>query len=208
MLALFACRVSFPMTAELVRCTFSHSSFSSQSCPNYYRPNPPSLQNTNPFPFQLTRNLDGIPEKRSIVPLLALQHLLLLGVLTRRLVLPIASRIFFSEVPGHVGAQHQRHALEGDQGRMSRNIAGGILREVQVRRDGTTQVAKPYVHGDAYSALQGAADVVAVPGDTLGDVGVDAAGEEKAAGVLDSIVVGDYEHQEADDSNRHKTRVC
>lgn len=81
---------------------------------------------------------------------------------------------------------------------MTRVVRGTVLSLVQVRGDHATHVAEADVHGDANATLQGAADIVTIPGDTLWHVGVDAAREEEAAGVLDLAVIGGDEHDEAD----------
>ncbi len=53
----------------------------------------------------------------------------------------------------------------------------------------TPEVTEAYVHGDPDTALDGTADIVAVPGDTLGHVGVDAGGDDEAGEVFDMIVL-------------------
>jgi hypothetical protein len=60
---------------------------------------------------------------------------------------------------------------------------------------------KADVHGNANTALEGAADVVAVPGDTLGYVGVDAGSDEEAGKVLGAVAFNAGQDSEADNAN-------
>jgi hypothetical protein len=56
------------------------------------------------------------------------------------------------------------------------------------------------VHRNAHTTLQAAADIVAVPGNTLRNIGIDAACKEETASVFDSCVVRRDEHDESNDS--------
>jgi len=107
------------------------------------------------------------------------------------------------QIQSHEDAEHQTHRLEPDQNRMSRSKPRCIRGAVDVRRDDTADVAKSDVHGHSDATFGRAADVVAVPGDALRDVGVDAAGDEKDADVFDRVVLGGDEHYEADEA-----KVC
>lgn len=53
----------------------------------------------------------------------------------------------------------------------------------------TPEVTKAYVHGDPDTALDGTADIVAVPGHTLRHVGVDAGSDDEAGEVFDVVVL-------------------
>ena len=83
---------------------------------------------------------------------------------------------------------------------MSRSKPRCIRRAVDVGGNNTTNVAEGDVHRHADTAFGRAADVVAVPGDALGDVGVDAAGDEEDADVFDGVVLGGDEHDESDEA--------
>ena len=61
------------------------------------------------------------------------------------------------------------------------------------------------MHGDADTTLGGPANVVAVPGDTLRDVGVDTASEKEDTGVLDMRVVGSNLENDTEHSGEGET---
>jgi len=143
----------------------------------------------------------SIPEERSIIATLALRQSLGLSVLLRQLARSsMASRVLATQVQRHEATEHKTHRLESNQNSMSRRESRRISGAVDVGGDHTTNVAEGYVHCHADTAFGRAADVVAVPGDALGDVGVDAAGDEEDADVFDGVVLGGDEHDEADES--------
>lgn len=51
-----------------------------------------------------------------------------------------------------------------------------------------------HVHSNPYPALDSTTNVVAIPGNTLRDIGIDAGGEKEAASVLDMWAFGCNEH--------------
>ena len=73
-----------------------------------------------------------------------------------------------------------------------------MVRAVNEPRNHAAQVPEPDVHCDADAALRRPANVVAVPGDGLRDVGVDARCGEEAGEVLRWVVVCAQEDCEAD----------
>jgi hypothetical protein len=140
-----------------------------------------------------------IPEKRSPITLLPLRQLLHLGVLTRQFSRSsVAPRILATKVKSHEDAEHQTHALESDQAAMPGREPRPVARPIDVCGDYTSQVSEGYVHGHADAAFGRAADVVAVPGDSLWNVGVDAAGDEEDADVFYDVVLAGDQHDEAD----------
>ena len=145
-------------------------------------------------------DLDGVPEEGGVVALLSFRHALLLGVLAGRLVLAVAARILAAEIDGHEERENQRHKLAGQQGGVAGVVLRAVLGDVEVGRNGTAEIAEAYVHSDADTTLERAANVVAVPGHTLRHVGVDTGSQEEATGVLDSGVLGRNQHDEADDA--------
>ena len=108
--------------------------------------------------------------------------------------------VLTTQVKRHEDAEHKTHGLEPDQNAMTRSESRCIGRAVDVRGDHTSDVAKCDVHRHSDATLGGAADVVAVPGDTLGYVWVYAARDEEDADVLDGVVLAADEHDEADES--------
>jgi len=117
----------------------------------------------------------------------------------RRLVDGIPARILASEVDSHESLQRDTHGEQTDQDAVTLNKARTSLGKVDETGKHTTEVTETDVHGDTDTALGGSADVVAVPGDTLGHVGVDAACEEEGAGVFDvGVGGGDQEDQTCD----------
>lgn len=83
---------------------------------------------------------------------------------------------------------------------MAGDVPGRVSGEVEIRRHGSAEVAESDMHGDADTTFQRSADVVAVPRDTLGYVGVDSAGEEEATRVLDLVRIRSEEHDETDNT--------
>lgn len=56
------------------------------------------------------------------------------------------------------------------------------------------------MHGNTDTSLEGATDVVAVPGDTLRNVGVDAAGDHEGSKVLGTVGLDSSKNDKADDA--------
>lgn len=112
----------------------------------------------------------------------------------------MAPRVLATQVQRHKAAKHETHRLESNQNGMSRGESRRISGAVDVGGDHTANVTKGDVHRHTDTAFGGAADVVAVPGDALGDIGVDAAGDEEDADVFDGVVLGGDEHDEADEA--------
>ena len=112
----------------------------------------------------------------------------------------MAPRVLATQVQRHEATEHKTHRLESNQDSMSRGEFRRVSRAVDIRGDHTANVAEGYVHGHADTAFGGAADVVTVPGDALGNVGVDAAGDEEDADVFDGVVLRGDEHDEADEA--------
>lgn len=154
--------------------------------------------------FNLTANHYSsycIPKERSVVATLPLRKPLRLSVLLWQLARSsMAPRILTTQVQRHQATKHKTHCLESNQNGMSGRKSRRIGRAVDVRGDHTANVAKGDVHSHSNTAFGRAADVVAVPGDALGHVRVDAAGNEEDADVFDGVVLGGDEHDEADES--------
>lgn len=109
-------------------------------------------------------------------------------------------RVLATQVQRHEDTEHKTHRLEPNQDGVARRESRRISRAVDVRGNHTADVAESDVHRHSDAALGGAADVVAVPGDALGHVGVDTAGDEEDADVFDGVVLGGDEHDEADEA--------
>lgn len=60
------------------------------------------------------------------------------------------------------------------------------------------------VHGNADPTFDAAADVVAIPGNTLGNVGIDSHSEEETSGVLDMGVLRSEQHDQTDNGDETK----
>ena len=131
--------------------------------------------------------LNRIPKETRRIPFLPLQPLLVLTILLRPLELPIPPRILPPQIQRHHSRQNRRHRQHANQNRMSRNISRTVFLQIDEPRDRATKVAETDVHRDPDAAFHAAADVVSVPRDALRHVGVDAGGEEEAAGVFDVV---------------------
>lgn len=86
---------------------------------------------------------------------------------------------------------------------MARVVSWRVSRPICECRNGTTQVSETDVHGDTDTTLGRTANVVSVPGDTHGNVGVDTGGSQEGTKVLNMGVVSGDQHGEAND--REKT---
>jgi len=128
--------------------------------------------------------LNSVAEETGIVTTLALKLLLSRSVLLRALVLCISASILATEVDGHEDLKEKRHAHQAKKDEMTSVELGRVLLEVDERSKDTTEVTETDVHGNTNTTLCGTTNVVAVPGDTLGNVGVDTAGKEEDTGVL------------------------
>jgi len=173
------------------------------------------------------RFLNGVAEERCIVATIALGQALLSGVLGGLLVEDaVAACILAAEVEGHENAKEGAHGQRAHQGAVARAEMRLVLGKVAEAGDRTSQVAESDVHAikqisqndfsstagrrvdsrNANTTLRGATDVVAVPGHTLRDVGVDTDCGEEGANVLDSVIIAGVEHREADDG--HNVEDC
>jgi hypothetical protein len=62
------------------------------------------------------------------------------------------------------------------------------------------------VHGNANTTLERTTNVVAVPGDTLGNVGVDTAGDEESGEVLGTVGFNSSKDDETNDAERNVSK--
>lgn len=83
--------------------------------------------------------------------------------------------------------------------------SGRVPGQVDVRSSHTAQVSETDVHGNTDTTLERATDVVAVPCDTLGYVGVDAADSEEAADVAHDVARRTKEHCPSSDGHEEET---
>jgi len=145
--------------------------------------------------------LNSVPEESSIIAPLPLQLLLVIGVLLRLLgVLAVPAGILPAKIESHENAQASAHGEGTDKSAVADIEMGLISAAIDETGNGTTQVTETDVHSDTNTTLDATANVVAVPGDTLGYVGVDTGSGEESAGVLDVVVVGADLHDEAADT--------
>lgn len=79
------------------------------------------------------------------------------------------------------------HALGG---------SGAHLLLEAVARDHTSQVSEDNLHCDANAALRGTSNVVAVPGDTGGHVGIDTNSSKERSSVFDMGSLRCEQHEE------------
>lgn len=110
----------------------------------------------------------------------------------------ITAGVLAAEVDGHEDAEDAGHGGCSDKSPVARSVVGSIVLAVNEAGDSTTEVTEADVHGNTDTALEGTSDVVAVPGDTLRDVGVDTAGDHEGGEVLGTVRVDSSEDDEAD----------
>lgn len=116
----------------------------------------------------------------------------------RSLVSLVTAGVLAAEVNGHEYAEDAAHGGGGNEGPVAASVVGSVVLAVDKARDGTTEVTKADVHGNTDTTLEGTTDVVAVPGDTLGNVGVDTAGDEESTKVLGAV---GFDSGEDDETN-------
>jgi len=116
----------------------------------------------------------------------------------RSLVSGITAGVLAAEVNGHEDAEDAAHGGCGDQSPVTASVVGSVILAVNEAGDGTTEVTEADVHGNTDTALKGTSDVVAVPGDTLRDVGVDTTSDHEGCEVLGTVGVDSSEDDEAD----------
>jgi hypothetical protein len=141
-----------------------------------------------------------ITEEGGQVTLLTLGELLLFGILAGGLVETVAAGILAAQIDGHDDGEDKGHDMQSEQGAEARIVPRLIAGEEEIRRHGSAEVAEADVHGNTDTTLERAANVVAVPSDTLRDVGVDTRGHEEAANVAHRAVLGNQKHYHADNS--------
>lgn len=122
----------------------------------------------------------------------------------RSLVSLVTAGVLAAEVNGHEDAEDAAHGGGGNEGPVAASVVGSVVLAVDKARDGTTEVTKADVHGNTDTTLEGTTDVVAVPGDTLGNVGVDTAGDEESTKVLGAVGFDSGE----DDETNHTIQKC
>lgn len=153
---------------------------------------------------QPASRLDGVAEEGGIVTAVCLHLLLGAGVLCGSLVGGITASVLAAEVEGHADGQDARHGDGADKSAVAGAVVRSVVLAVDEARDGTAEVTEADVHGDTDTSLERAADVVTVPGDTLGNVGVDARGDEEAGKVLGTVVLDTGKDSEAKDTKRQR----
>lgn len=110
----------------------------------------------------------------------------------------VTAGVLATEVDGHEDAEDTTHGGGGDEGPVTTSVVGSVVLAVDKARDSTTEVTEADVHGNTDTTLERTADVVAVPGDTLGNVGVDTAGDEESTKVLGAV---GFDSGEDDETN-------
>lgn len=145
--------------------------------------------------------LDGVSEEGGVVAGVLLHLLLSAGVLMRSLVSLVTAGVLASEVDSHEDAENAAHGSSGDQSPVTGAVVGGIILAVDEARDGTTKVTEADVHGNTNTTLERTTNVVAVPGDTLGNIGVDTAGDEESGEVLGTVGFDSSKDDETNDGD-------
>lgn len=152
------------------------------------------------MPYPASMHLEGVSEEGSIVTEFPLGELLLLSVFSGLLgVDTIAAGVLVSEVHVHEDREDQRHDDEAKEDTVTAVVVRSILGKVDETGDDTTEIAEADVHSNTDTTLDGATNVVTVPGDTLRDVGVDTRGKEESTGILGTVVLSGNEKDKTDD---------
>jgi hypothetical protein len=145
-------------------------------------------------------HLESVSEERGIVATVLLKDLLLPGVLLRSLVREIASLVLTAEIQRHEDGESTAHRRRREQDEMTGSVARGFDGAEDESRNGTAKITKADMHGNTNSSLQRSTNVVAVPGNTLRHVGVDARGDQEAGEILGTKAVGASQNCETSDT--------
>ena len=141
-----------------------------------------------------------------MVTLLPLGIPLLVGEMIGVLVHLVPPLILPAQPPRHEDAEDGAHGDGAEQDAVTRHEPRSVCIAVDESSNGTAKVTEADVHGNADATLDGATDVVAVPGHALGHVGVYTGSDEKRADVLDRVIRRCHEHDVADDAAEEKKR--
>lgn len=134
-------------------------------------------------------DLIDVAEKGRVITLVSLSELLLHGIILGSLVFAVTALVFIAEVDGEDSAENSGHCNAAKQNEMAGKVARGFIRTEDKARDGAAEVTHTNLHGNTNSTLQCTADIVAVPGNGLRDVGVDTSNNKEAREVLDLVVL-------------------
>ena len=113
----------------------------------------------------------------------------------------VSAGVLAAEVDGHEDTEDSRHGSGAKESTVTRSVVRSIILSEDETRDGTSKVTESDVHGNTDTSLERATDVVTVPGDTLGNVGVDTAGDKEGSKVLGVQVLGAEKDGETDDGD-------
>ena len=102
-------------------------------------------------------------------------HILSVGLESKALGLhsSISSSVFFFEVQVHEQREHEAHGNHANEQTVAGEVARGILATEGETGDYTSKVTKSNMHGDTDSTFGRATDVVSIPGNPHGDIGID-----------------------------------
>ena len=154
----------------------------------------------NGFQCLQISSLHSVSEEGSMVPPLPLGMSLFRCKMIGMLVHLIPPPILPAQPPRHEDAEDCAHGNGAKQDAVTRDEARGIIIAIYKSGNGTAEVTEADMHGNADATFHRAADVVAVPGHTLGHVGVDAGSDEKGADIFDRVVLRCHEHDVTDDA--------
>ena len=141
--------------------------------------------------------LDGESEEGCVVTPVRLHLLLSSGIFVGSLVGKVSAGVFAAKPDGHEDGKDAGHGSSAEKSAVAGSVVGSIILAEDEARDGTTEVTEANMHGNTDTTLEGTTDVVTVPCDTLGNVGVDAGGDHEASKVLDRVVLNSEEESEA-----------
>lgn len=113
----------------------------------------------------------------------------------------VTALVLAAEVEGHEDGEDGGHGSGGEESAVARSVVRSIILAEDEAGDGTTQVTETDVHGNTDTSLERATNIVTVPGDTLGNVGVDTAGDHEAGKVLGVVVVSAEKDGETSDGD-------
>ena len=86
----------------------------------------------------------------------------------------ISSSVLVFEVEVHEQREEEAHGDGSDEETVAMEVARGILGTEGETRNDTSQITESNMHSNTDSSFGGATNVIPVPGNSHGDIGVDA----------------------------------
>lgn len=116
----------------------------------------------------------------------------------RAVLVPLA--VLAPEPDSHENRENKAHRKRSDQGTVPATIAWSVLRLIDEAGYDSSQIAEAHVHRYPNTTLGRSSYVVPIPGNSLGDVRIDAGSSEKSTHILYPWIVRCNKQDETSDA--------